>query len=88
MAIRCVFAGALAIAFLTGASMAQNAPRIDEHVYQGGPKSSVPHASRVIGPYSAYGMATVDNGPEAVTPIVGPPHHYRGGPQTVVPHSH
>ena len=88
MIARCILAGALVTAFLTEASMAQNTLRVDEHVYQGGPKSSVPHASRATGPYSAYGMASVQSGPGGTTPTIPPPHRYRGGPQTVVPHEY
>ncbi|QHP71305.1 hypothetical protein EI171_30935 [Bradyrhizobium sp. LCT2] len=88
MIIRSILAGALLVPFLTEASMAQNSLRVDEHVYQGGPKSSVPHASRVTDPYSAYGMAGVQSGPGAMYPTIRTPHHYRGGPQTVVPHAY
>jgi hypothetical protein len=65
--------------FLTVSSMAQEAIRLDQHVYQGGPKSGIPHATRQItGASEAFAMA-----PKAVTS-----HRYRGGPQTVVPHSY
>ncbi len=88
MIVRYVLAGALVIACPTAASLAQNSLRVDEHVYQGGPKSSVPHASRVIGPYGAYGMVSVQSSLGERTSTDRTPHHYRGGPQTVVPHEY
>jgi hypothetical protein len=60
-------------------SMAQDAVRLDQHVYQGGPKSSIPHATRqTIQVKGAYAMA----------PSAKRSHAYSGGPQTVVPHSY
>jgi hypothetical protein len=73
-----LLAVALVAPFLTAPAMAQEAPRLDQHVYQGGPKSGIPHAARQMTTASdAFAMA-----PKAVTS-----HRYRGGPQTVVPHS-
>jgi hypothetical protein len=75
-----IFAVALVVPFLTApAAIAQDyyAPRVDQHVYQGGPKSSVPHAARqVTGVSDAYAMV----------PTARTSHGYSGGPQTVVPH--
>jgi hypothetical protein len=74
-----LLAAALVAPFLTAPAMAQEAPRLDQHVYQGGPKSGIPHATRQItSSRDAFAMA-----PKAVTS-----HRYRGGPQTVVPHSY
>jgi hypothetical protein len=59
-------------------SIAQEAPRIEKHVYQGGPKSAIAHTTRQIsngGDIYAMGVRAKA------------PHAYRGGPQTVVPHS-
>ena len=79
MTIKYILAAVLVAPFLTVSSMAQEATRLDQHVYQGGPKSSVPHATRQItGISDAFAMA-----PNAATS-----HRYRGGPQTVVPHSY
>jgi hypothetical protein len=72
-----ILAAALVTPFLTVASMAQDAPRIDQHVYQGGPKSNIPHATREIG---STGEAF------AMVPRTKTSHAYRGGPGTVVPH--
>ena len=78
MTIKYILAAALVAPFLTVSSMAQSAPLLDQHVYSGGPKSSVPHATRQITSASdAFAMA-----PKAMTS-----HRYTGGPQTVVPHS-
>ena len=78
MTIKYALAVALVTPFLAASSMAQEAPRLDQHVYSGGPKSSVPHGTRQITSVSdAFAMA-----PKAETS-----HRYRGGPQTVVPHS-
>lgn len=72
-----ILASLLIAPIMTVSSMAQNAPRIDQHVYQGGPKSSVPHAARLTTSASeAYAMV-----PKGRTS-----HGYSGGPQTVVPH--
>lgn len=78
-----ILAVALVVPFLTGVGMAQDAPRVDQHVYQGGPKSGIPHATRqeVAGASNAFAMA-----PKA--PRRATPHGYSGGPQTVVPHSY
>jgi hypothetical protein len=76
--MKLIFAAALVVPFLTAPAMAQDALRVDQHVYVGGPKSSLPHATRQITSASdAFAMA-----PKAVTS-----HRYSGGPQTVVPHS-
>lgn len=78
MIARHIVAAALIAPFLTASAMAQEAPRIDQHVYQGGPKSGVPHATRQItGPAGAFAMV-----PRKA------PHIYRGGPGTGVPHSY
>ena len=78
-----ILAVTLVVPFLTVSSMAQDAPRVDQHVYQGGPKSSVPHATRqeVTGTSNAFAMA-----PKASS--LATSHGYSGGPQTVVPHSY
>ena len=74
-----ILAMVLVAPFLTAPAMAQYAPRIDQHVYQGGPKSTVPHAARqMTGASEAFAMV-----PTAVKS-----HRYSGGPQTVVPHSY
>ena len=79
MTIKYILAITIVAPLMTVSSMAQNAPRLDQHVYQGGPKSGIPHATRQITSASeTFAMA-----PKAVTP-----HRYRGGPQTVVPHSY
>jgi hypothetical protein len=77
MTTKWIFAAALVVPFLTAPAMAQNALRVDQHVYVGGPKSSIPHAARLTSASDAFAMA-----PKAVTS-----HRYSGGPQTVVPHS-
>ena len=79
MTLKYILAVALVVPLLTAPAMAQDAPRLDQHVYSGGPKSSIPHATRQItSTGDAFAMA-----PKAVTS-----HRYSGGPQTVVPHSH
>jgi hypothetical protein len=78
MTMKFIFAVALVAPFLTAPAMAQDATRIDQHVYQGGPKSGIPHAARQTTSASeAFAMV-----PKAMTS-----HRYTGGPQTVVPHS-
>jgi hypothetical protein len=74
-----MLAVALVAPFLIAPAMAQDALRIDQHVYQGGPKSGIPHAARQV---------TSVSGAFAMVPKVGTSHRYSGGPQTVVPHSH
>lgn len=74
-----ILAIALVAPFLTAPAMAQYAPRIDQHVYQGGPKSSVPHAAR---------QTTSASEAFAMVPRAVKSHRYSGGPQTVVPHSY
>ncbi len=79
MTIKYILAVALVAPFMTVSSMAQDAPRLDQHVYQGGPKTGIPHATRQVTRVGdTFAMA-----PKAVTS-----HRYSGGPQTVVPHSH
>jgi len=79
MTIKYILAVVLVAPFLTVSSMAEEAPRLDQHAYLGGPKSSIPHATRQITtPGDAFAMA-----PKAMTS-----HRYGGGPQTVVPHSY
>jgi hypothetical protein len=72
-----IFALILIAPLMTASGMAQNAPRLDQHVYQGGPKSSVPHAARLT-PTASDAFAMMPRGRTA--------HGYSGGPQTVVPH--
>ncbi len=75
-----ILAVALVAPFLMASGMAQT---VDQHVYQGGPKTTVPHATRsVTGVREAFGMV-----PLAVAPRASRSHVYSGGPQTVVPHS-
>jgi hypothetical protein len=77
MMMKHILAVALVAPFLTVSSMAQDAPRIDQHVYQGGPGSNIPHAIRqMTSAGEAFAMA-----PKARTS-----HAYRGGPGTVVVH--
>ncbi len=81
MTTKYILAFALLAPFLTASSMAQT---LDQHVYQGGPKTPVPHATRPItSPSEAFGMV-----PLAVVPRAKRSHIYNGGPQTVVPHSY
>jgi hypothetical protein len=78
MTVKFILAVALVAPFMTVSSIAQDAPRLDQHAYLGGPKSGIPHATRqVTSVGDAFAMA-----PKAVTS-----HRYIGGPQTVVPHS-
>ena len=73
-----ILAVALVAPFLTVSGMAQDAPRIDKHVYQGGPGSNIPHATKQITSWDqAFAMA----------PIAKVRHGYRGGPGTVVVHT-
>ncbi|HEY6022680.1 MAG TPA: hypothetical protein VIV34_00710 [Pseudolabrys sp.] len=68
---------ALVAPFLAASAMAQDTPRLDRHVYQGGPGSTIPHATRQVTSWEqAFAMA-----PKSKTA-----HAYRGGPQTVVVH--
>jgi hypothetical protein len=73
---KCILALALIAPLMTVSAVAQNAPRVDQHVYQGGPKSSVPHTARLATASDAFAM--MPRGRSA--------HVYSGGPQTVVPH--
>jgi hypothetical protein len=72
-----ILAVALVAPFLTVSSMAQNAPYTIKHVYQGGPKTNIPHATR---------QTTSGGDIFAMEVKAKKPHAYRGGPQTVVPH--
>jgi hypothetical protein len=74
MTMKTILAVALVAPFLTVSSMAQ-----DAHVYQGGPKTSIPHVMTQATAAAEQAFAMV---PKAVTS-----HRYSGGPQTVVPHS-
>ena len=70
-----MLAVALVAPLLTAPAIAQDTLRIDQHVYQGGPKTGIPHAARQMTSASeAFAMAPMS-------------HRYSGGPQTVVPHS-
>ena len=81
MTIKYVLAAALIATFMTVASVAQT---VDHHVYQGGPKSTIPHVTRpIVTNGEAYAMVP----PEARLPPARRSHVYSGGPQTVVPHS-
>lgn len=82
MTFKYIVAVALVTPLLTVASLAQDAPRFDQHVYQGGPKSSIPHATRQIVSSDIYAQGDVYA--RGVKPNKS--HAYRGGPQTVVPH--
>jgi hypothetical protein len=75
MTMKYILAVALVTPLMTMSSMAQDPPRLDQHVYQGGPKTGIPHAARQMTSASeAFAMAPMS-------------HRYSGGPQTVVPHS-
>ena len=76
--MRYIVALVLVAPFMTASSLALDAVRINQHVYQGGPKSSVPHAARQTTASEAFALA-----PRGRTS-----HGYSGGPQTVVPHSY
>ena len=81
MTMKHIVAIAFITPFLTVSSMAQDASRLDQHVYQGGPKSSIPHATRQIG-VDIYAQGDIyARGVKAHKS-----HAYLGGPQTVVPH--
>lgn len=77
MTVKYILAVALVAPFLTVSSMAQDAIRLDQHMYQGGPKTSIPHAARLTTASEAFAMV----------PKTATSHGYSGGPQTVVPHS-
>ncbi len=80
MTIKYILAVALVAPFVTMSSVAQT---VDQHVYQGGPKTPVPHATGAItSPSEAFGML-----PLVVAPRAKRSHIHSGGPQTVVPHS-
>lgn len=75
MTMKHILAVALVAPFVIAPAMAQDSPRLDQHVYQGGPKTGIPHAARQMTKASdAFAMAPTS-------------HRYSGGPQTVVPHS-
>ena len=77
MTIKYILAVALVAPFLAAPAMAQDEPHLDQHVYLGGPNSSIPHTTRqMTGASEAFAMA-----PKALTS-----HRYSGGPQTVVSH--
>ena len=76
MTLKYILAVALITPFLAASSMAQDAIRLDQHAYQGGPKTGIPHAARQV---------TTASDAFAMVPTT---HRYSGGPQTVVPHSH
>lgn len=78
MTMKFIFAAALVAPFLAAPAMAQDATRLDQHVYQGGPKTSIPHAAR---------QTTSASEAFAMVPKAKTSHRYSGGPQTVVPHS-
>jgi hypothetical protein len=83
MAMKYILALAVIAPFMSvSSSIAQ---RVDQHVYQGGPKSTVPHATirSATRPSDAFGMMLAPVGPR-----VKRSHIYNGGPQTVVPHSY
>jgi hypothetical protein len=75
--MRYILALVLTAPFMTATSMAQDAVRIDQHVYQGGPKSSVPHVSRETTANRAFAMVRKSR----------TSHGHSGGLQAVVPHS-
>lgn len=79
MTIKYVLAVALVTPLLIGSSMAQT---VDQHAYQGGPKTNIPHATRMTTTSSAFAMA-----PSAVAPKLKRQHVYSGGPP-VVPHAY
>jgi hypothetical protein len=80
MTMKYILAVALVAPFLTASGIAQEAVRIDQHVYQGGPKTSIPHATRQVTSVGVpFAMAI---------PAKSKAHAYRGGPQTVVPHGY
>lgn len=77
MIMKYIVAVALVTPLLTASGMAQDTPRMTQHIYQGGPKSDSTHTTRQIssgGDIYAKGVKTKT------------PHAYRGGPKTVVPH--
>jgi hypothetical protein len=79
MPIKYILAVALVAPLLVAPAMALDGRRLDQQAYLGGPKSSIPHATRQITtPSDAFAMA-----PKAMTS-----HRYNGDPQTVVPHSY
>jgi hypothetical protein len=75
MTLKYILALVLIIPFITISSMAQN---VDRHVYQGGPKSAVPHTTRQV----------TTSARDAYAMVPRRSHGYSGGPQTVVPHTY
>lgn len=71
MTVRTLFAVVAVAQFVAWPAVADNA-----HIYQGGPKSGIPHAMRYVesGPYAMMTSNTTNG------------HHYQGGPNTGVPH--
>jgi hypothetical protein len=59
--------------FLIVSAMAQNAPYTFKHVYQGGPKTMIPHTTRQI---------TSDGSIFAMEVNTRTPQAYRGGPRS------
>jgi hypothetical protein len=82
MTIKYILAVALVAPFMTVSGVAQT---VDQHVYQGGSKTTNPRATRSMttSPSEALGMV-----PAPVRPRAKRSHIYNGGPQTVVPHSY
>ena len=81
MIIKHILAGALVAPFLIASVMAQDVPLVNKHIYQGGPGSNIPHATRQMTSWDqVYAMAPRAKAKSA--------HAYRGGPQTVVPHGY
>jgi hypothetical protein len=82
MSMKYTLAVTLVVPFMMMSSMAQEP--VDQHVYQGGPKTSIPHATRHV---------TSSSGAFAMVPFVAVPgakhsHIYQSGPKTVMPHSY
>ena len=77
MTMKYILAVALVAPFLSVSSMAQDAVRMDQHAYQGGPKTAIPHAIRQM---------TSASEAFAMVPKAKMSHAYRGGPGTVVAH--
>ena len=76
-----IIAAALVAPFLVVSATAQDTPRLNTHVYQGGPGSTIPHATKQVTTWEqAFAMAPKAKGKAT--------HAYRGGPQTVVPHGY
>jgi len=76
--IKHVLAAVLIAPFLTVSGMAQDVPLVNKHIYQSGPASNIPHATKQTGWEQAYAMEPRAKAKKS--------HAYRGGPKTVVPH--